>query len=121
MIPQFLHPWVLLASLVLIPAVFGLLYLGYKAQVMARKSYGREEELISKFSKPITLRSELLRMLLWCIVAAGILFTWAGPEVSDSPTQVAAGDRDRMSEWSCSWETIDTSHVSHRCRCRWFE
>jgi hypothetical protein len=91
MIPQFLHPWVLLASLVLIPAVFGLLYLGFKAQVMARKSYGREEELVSKFSKPITLRSELLRMLLWCIVAIGILFTWAGPEVSDSPTQVAAG------------------------------
>jgi hypothetical protein len=91
MIPQFLHPWVLLASLVLIPATFGLLYLGFKSQVRARQSYGREEVLVGKFSKPITLRSELPRMLLWCIVAIGILITWAGPGVPDSPTQVAAG------------------------------
>jgi hypothetical protein len=91
MIPQFLHSWVLLASLVLVPAAFGLLYLGFRAQVMARQTYGKEEDLVSKFSKPITLRSELPRMLLWCIVAFGLLFTWAGPGVPDSPTQVAAG------------------------------
>ncbi|CAM5998895.1 unnamed protein product [Sphagnum balticum] len=58
---------------------------------MARQSYGKEEELVSKFSKPITLRSELPRILLWCIVATGILFTWSGPEIPDSPTRVAAG------------------------------
>jgi von Willebrand factor type A domain len=91
MIPiQFLHPRVLLFALPAVGGMAAVLYRGFKLRAQARRAYGREE-LIKRFSNPLTLRSEIPVMAGWVTVAFLLSLIMAMPVAPNNPWKIPAG------------------------------
>ena len=85
-----MHARVLLVAIpvILIMAVF--LYRGFMLRSQARRAYG-DEDLLSKFSQTLTLRSELPVMVGWLMVALLLAIIIAEPVSPDNPSKIPVG------------------------------
>lgn len=87
---HFLRPEYLMGLLVIIPAVIGLWFLGYKLRLAARKAYG-EEKLVNRYSKPMRLAGEITLVAAWVAAVTMLVVAAAGPVTKSLPTSVKSG------------------------------
>lgn len=86
----FFRPMVLLLGPPLVLATVLFCALNYRSRVGARKRYG-DENLLSRFSKPISARRERLILTGWVLVMVLLVVAGAGPGIPDSPISVQQG------------------------------
>ncbi len=86
----FFRPAVLLLGPPLVLATVLAYYLNYRSRVKARRRYG-DEKLLSRFSRPISLRRERLVSFGWALAMTLLVVAGAGPGIPDSPISVQQG------------------------------
>lgn len=87
---SFLRPHYLTALLVVIPLITGLWYASFVSRRKARAEFG-DRKLIGRFSKPLTLRSELFLVATWVAAVSLMVVAIAGPVSKSLPTTVKSG------------------------------
>lgn len=87
---NFLRPDYLYALLLVIPAVAGLWYASFVSRRKARAEFG-DRNLIGRFSRPLTLRSELFIAIAWVAAVTLMVVAIAGPVSQSLPTTVKSG------------------------------
>ncbi len=87
---EFLRPHYLNWLYILIPAIVALWYAGFLLRKRARKAYG-EEQLVNRYTKPLTLAGELVLVAAWVVAASLLVVSAAGPVTSALPSNVKAG------------------------------
>ncbi len=87
---SFLRPFVLTALLVVVPMTCGLLALGYRARLKARRAYG-EASLVNTYSAKLSRSVELAVAAAWAAAIALVVIAIAGPTIQAAPDKVPAG------------------------------
>lgn len=87
---HFVRPELLMSLWLLVPAVIGLWFVNFKMRAKAREKYG-EPRLVDRYTKPLTLKSELFIALGWVLVTAFIVVAAAGPVTKALPTRAQSG------------------------------
>lgn len=86
----FLRPHYLTALLLVVPAAYGLCYLGYNLRRKARAAYG-EEKLVSRYTRAVRFAGEIAIASVWAVAIALMVAAAAGPISKSLPTNVKAG------------------------------
>lgn len=87
---HFLRPDYLWALVVVIPVVLGLCYASFVARRNSQANFG-EAELLRRYTKPLTLRSELFVSAIWVLATTLVVIALAGPMSKSLPTTVKSG------------------------------
>ncbi len=87
---QFTHIEFLRVAPVALLLIIAILAFGYKMRVNARRRYGREE-LIGKFTAPISATAEIAKILAWSLIAALLLLVAAGPFQTEHEGKIPIG------------------------------
>ncbi len=87
---HFLRPHMLGWFLIVIPSIVAVRYLAWVIRYQVRRLYG-EEQLLMRFTSPLSLTEEIRLLLTWLIVFSLMLVAAAGPVRPDMPDKVRAG------------------------------
>lgn len=87
---NFAHPQYLTSLVLLIPAVVALWYLGFRLRQQSRRAYG-EEKLVNRFTRPLTMVSEIALVGAWLTAVTLLVVAAAGPITRSLPINVQAG------------------------------
>lgn len=87
---HFLRPEYLTALLIAVPLTVGMWYLNFRGRKTARQEFG-DERLIGRYTKPLSLRGELIIATSWVLAVAMVILAMAGPMSESLPTTAKSG------------------------------
>lgn len=94
---HFLRPDYLYALLVVLPLVAALFWTSAHQRLKARRDWAEDNILTERFTRPFSIKLEVLKASFWLIATAFVVLAASGPVMEDAPLQVREGSMELIS------------------------